>query len=334
MNFEIRSLNEGEFPLWDAFVEESPGGTLFHNTFWLKASGRKFVIYGYFKGGELFAGIPLAYETMLGLKIVNQPPLTPYLGVVFKKRDSKYVSRISEEKEVSSGLARRLRKDFGSGILHFTPGAKDLQPFIWEGFSPGIRYTYINNLTDGLEGLWQSMNDKRRNDIRKAEADGIEVIATDDFEKVYSLVEKTFSRQEKAVAFKSAAFRYDMALKERKQCRGFLAGNKDGVPIAAVYIAWDSKRSYYLLGGYDPARSHHGASALAMWQAIKFTREELGLEEFDFEGSMVPQIEQFFRKFGGALTPYFTVSWTKPCLKVIPRFARNAAGRILARLVR
>ena len=333
MSFEIRPLKESEFPRWDAFVEESPGGTLFHNTFWLKASGRKFVIYGYFKGGELFAGIPLAYETMLGLKIVNQPPLTPYLGVVFKKRDSKYVNRISEEKAINSEIARRLRKDFGSGILHFTPGAKDLQPFIWEGFSPGIRYTYINNLTDGLEGLWQSMNDKRRNDIRKAEADGIEVIATDDFEKVYSLVEKTFSRQEKAVAFKSAAFRYDMALKERKQCRGFLAGNKDGEAVAVVYIVWDSKRSYYLLGGYDPERSHHGASALAMWQAIKFTREELGLGEFDFEGSMVPRIEQFFRKFGGVLTPYYTVSWAKPFLKVVPKFVRNVAVSLLAHLV-
>ena len=49
-----------------------------------------------------------------------------------------------------------------------------------------------------------------------------------------------------------------------------------------------------------------------MWKAIKFSKEELGLAEFDFEGSMVPQIEQFFRKFGGILTPYYSVVWEKP----------------------
>lgn len=334
MDFEIRSLNEAKFPLWDSFVDESPEGTLFHNSFWLQASGHRFVIYGYYKGGELFAGIPLVYEKTLNLKIVNQPPLTPYLGVVFKKRETKYVNRVSEEKEINLEIAQRLKSDFASGCFHFTPGARDLQPFIWEGFTPGIRYTYLTNLGEELEDIWQLMGEERRRNIRKAEADGIEAIACDDFEKVYRLVEKTFSRQEKTVAFKSATFRHNGVLQEREQCRGFLAQNKAGDAMAAVYIIWDNKRSYYLLGGYDSERSHHGASALAMWQAIKFTKEELGLTEFDFEGSMVPQIERFFRKFGGVLTPYYTVRWTKPYLKLIPPFIRNAAGKALTHLVR
>ena len=95
-----------------------------------------------------------------------------------------------------------------------------------------------------------------------------------------------------------------------------MARNKEGKAIAAVYIVWDEKRSYYLLGGYDAEESHHGASALAMWEAIRFTKEELGLKEFDFEGSMVPSIEMFFRKFGGTLTPYYSVRWMKPYVKL------------------
>ena len=334
MNFEIRPLNESEFTTWDEFVGESPGGTLFHKTFWLKASGERFLIYGYFKGGELFAGIPIVYGSRFKIKLARLPPLTPYLGIIFKRRETKYVQRISEDKEISIELARRLRKDFDSGYFHFIPGWVDLQPFIWERFIPGMRYTYIIDLSTELEDIWGAMSDKRRNDIRKAEKDGIGVILCEDFEITYRLIEGTFARQDKNVGFKAVAFRYNEILQERNQCRAFIAENREGEPIAVTYIVWDNKRSYYLLGGYDPERSHHGASALAMWEAIKFTKEELGLKEFDFEGSMVPQLEQFFRKFGGRLTPYYTVSWSRPYLRIIPRFLKTAAVKILARLVR
>ena len=330
MNFEIRPLNESEFTLWDEFVEKSPEGTLFHKSFWLKASGKEFRIYGYFKGGELFAGIPVAHTSKFRIKIADLTPFTPYLGIIFKRREAKYVQRISEDKEISVELARRLKADFDHVFSHFTPGLVDLQPFIWEGFSPGVRYTYIIDLDVGLESIWESMNDKRRNDIRKAERDGVGVVQCQDFDLTYRLVEKTFARQEKTVAFKATAFRCNEAL-GGEQCRAFLAQNSDGTPIAVTYIVWDNKRSYYLLGGYDPERSHHGASALAMWEAIKFTREGLGLKEFDFEGSMVPQLEQFFRKFGGVLTPYYTVRWVRPYVKILSlgsKVARNILKRL------
>lgn len=33
-----------------------------------------------------------------------------------------------------------------------------------------------------------------------------------------------------------------------------------------------------------------------------------GVPQFDLEGSMIPEIERFFRGFGAQLTPYFTVN--------------------------
>jgi len=79
------------------------------------------------------------------------------------------------------------------------------------------------------------------------------------------------------------------------------------IPIGGVYIIFDNKRSYYILGGYDTNKSHYGASAYALWEAIKYTKNQLLLNEFDFEGSMAQQIEHFFRQFGGILTPYYSI---------------------------
>ena len=49
-----------------------------------------------------------------------------------------------------------------------------------------------------------------------------------------------------------------------------------------------------------------------MWHTIKFTAINLKLPEFDFEGSMIPAVEQFYRKFGATLTPTYTVLYRRP----------------------
>ncbi len=94
-------------------------------------------------------------------------------------------------------------------------------------------------------------------------------------------------------------------------------------------IVWDDRRAYYLVGGYDDAADSANATALAMWSAVRFTSEVLHLPVFDFEGSMVPAVERFFRKFGGALLPTYTVSWTRP-VSTPTRIARRVR-RLVAR---
>ena len=129
-----------------------------------------------------------------------------------------------------------------TSTLHFLA---DLQAFIWEGFSSGVRYTYLLELGD-LGNVWKGMDAKRRNDATRAEKDGISVESSSDLKQTFALVEKTFDRQEKEVYFRSTAFRYDEVLSHKEPCNSFLARSKHGKVIAVVYILWDEKRSYYL----------------------------------------------------------------------------------------
>jgi hypothetical protein len=329
----LRCIKASEYDGWDRFVAQSPQGTLFHKSYWLKASGQEFRIYGYFKGEELFAGLPLVCGApRLGIRYASHPFLTPYLGIIFRPSEAKYVTRISDEKEMSRAIAARIKEDFHFIQFSFTPVSTDLQPFIWEGFSSSVRYTYLLELDD-LENVWKNMDAKRRNDITRAEKDGIYVEASDNFEQTFTLVEKTFERQEKKAIFKLTASKYNEVLSQKGQCNSFLARNKEGKAIAVVYIVWDEKRSYYLLGGYDPEESHHGASAIAMWEAIKFTKEKLGLNGFDFEGSMIENVERFFRGFGGQQIPYFCVSSDRRnCFTKAVMGVRPFAGKLARKL--
>jgi len=326
----VRCLNEVEHGQWDDFVDDSSQGTVFHKSYWLKASGEKFKIYGCFKKENLVGGLPIICKSKFGIKQAVHPPLTPYLGVVFRKSKTKYVNRLSEEKKISECIAKEIQKDFDFVRFNFSPFFTDLQPFAWQGFSSNVRYTYLLNIRD-LNNVWKAMNDRRRNDITRAEKDGIIVEPSDNFKETFALVRKTFQRQDIEPKFSSVAFRYNKILGGKTQCKSFLARDKKGEVIAAVYIVWDKKRSYYLLGGYDPEKRHHGASAIAMWEAIKFTKENLGLDEFDFEGSMIQPVEQFFRKFGGKITPYYSVAWAKPSIKIV-LYTKEMIREILSEL--
>ncbi len=317
LSLEIRRLEETEYDEWDKLVEESPQGTIFHESSWIKALTEDYGIYGYFKNGKLSAGIPFVRSKLkLGIKKLHSPPSTPYFGIVYKENKGKYVTNLSDEKSISMAIIKKLKEEFDSITISFSPFVIDIQPFIWEGFSCNVKYTYMIQIHD-LDLVWNDMDAKRRNDIVKAEKDGVYIEPSDDFEQTIELVKKTFDRQRKQVNFISTAIIYNNMLSDKGRCKSFLARDNSGKAIGAVYIIWDQKRSYYLFGGYDSEEKHHGASAMATWEAIKFTKNVLGLNCFDFEGSMIPAIETYFRKFGGELTPYYTVNWMKPCIETV-----------------
>lgn len=330
MSEDIIILSQSEYDTWDSFVAASCNGTIFHKSQWLMDSGMDFKIYGYFRNGSLIAGIPITYINKKGFSMAEHPPLTPYLGIIFAKNGVKYVTKISNEKEICINIIKRLKEDFNSIYIKFPPYFLDIQPFLWEGFTSSVGYTYMLKLDD-LDDIWIGMDAKRRNDIKKAEKDGIYVEKSNDFQQTFALIDKTFDRQNIIANFKPVAFQHHDSLSKKNQCISFFAKNKDGKPIAVAYIVWDEKRSYYLLGGNDNEIRHHGASAMAIWEAIKFTKEELGLMEFDFEGSTIQTIEKFFRKFGGRLTPRFYVIWREIPLEVTS-FGRHLTSSMLNRL--
>jgi len=71
------------------------------------------------------------------------------------------------------------------------------------------------------------------------------------------------------------------------------------------YIA-DNKSVYYLMSGTDPDLRSSGAQNLIQWEAIKYYYDKV--KYFDFEGSMVENIEANFRKFGAVQKQYFRIT--------------------------
>ena len=111
----------------------------------------------------------------------------------------------------------------------------------------------------------------------------------------------------------------------RQRNQGDIWGGYDanGQLHAAVFIVWQENSAYYLAGGGNPALRQSGAHSLVMWKAMQeiaaFT------DHFDFEGSMIPGVERFFREFGARQTPYFAISKGK--LNLWKRFLIHLSKR-------
>ena len=307
MEIKLISKNLETKNKWDNFVSSSPNGTIYHKTFWLDAWGGNYDLWGVYKGAEIVASFVVPYKRLLGLKLATIPAFTPYSGIIFKKYEGKYVSRITTEKELAIAFASLLRKRYRWGISTFHPSIIDMQPFLWSGFKTSPQYTYIMDVSN-LEQIWKEMHADTRSSIRKAQKDGLSILVTDSFNEVIELVEKTFQRQNIKRSFNVAYKYYDELLKSNFY-KGFICIDKDGNNIASYCMVWDENRAYGFLSGYDSEKKHKGSTSLCLWEAIKFTSTELGMAEFDFEGSMIPQVERFYRYFGGKLTPYYCLSW-------------------------
>ncbi len=302
---KLRALESSELAAYDELAKEH--GTLFNRADWLALFGSRMQAFGLFDdGGRMVGGLSLYRERRWGLQIIRRPPFTPICGPFLAVKSQNPVAVFEERRKALECMAGHLE---GSGAsICMVPLAREVQdglPFFWRGFKVIPLYTYLLDLSSPMDQIRKNMSPDRRNDISKAIRDGLAVRQVPDMAVIRDLVLATFGRQQKSMdrsLLDNVLFQY-----ARPENSFAFAAFRGEEPIATCFVIHDSRTAYYLLGGYRTENRHHGAGALAVIEAIRHS-QELGLKTFDFEGSVIPPIERFFRGFGGKLTPYLTVN--------------------------
>ncbi len=326
---EVKKLTEEELEDYDNLVDNSYEGTVFHKSWWLKLFQNiadidyNVEFFGCYENKELVAGFPISYTKKYGKKIAKAPPLlTPYMGSFYiNKKLEKIVREITWKKEINTKFAEILAS-FGSCFYSFSPWINDIQPFIWKFGKGYVGYTYILKLNN-LDQIWKNMDRKRRNDINKCYKQNYQ-ITFEEIDKFIEINMKTFKRQK--VTLMPSVFweKVYQECKKHNSCEIF-TGYIENISLASLFLVWDNKRSYYLGGGIN--ENSHGAMSLLMWEAIKYTKEKLNLNEFDFEGSSDPDIEFYFRKFGGEIKPWYYIIKKPPIIVILSEIKRLLRGR-------
>jgi len=321
---------------YDELVKRSPQGSIFAHRWWLEAvAPGMYEILEIKKGNEIQAAWPVVYHKSDRARHVCMPVLTQKLGILFAPSHSKPAEAQSKNQKLTTELMEQLG-DTASFRQNFHENFTDWLPFYWRGYDQTARYTYVLEDISDLTALWNGMRRHHRRDIRRAQRLGIRIKDDLDMARFLELNRKTFTRQgREPLASDELICRLDQACCANAGRKIFAGIDSQGRVHAAVYVAWSDNTAYYLMGGSEPDLRESGAQLLALWEAIVFSSSVV--KRFDFEGSMLPQVEFGFRGFGARQVPYSSITKAPPAptslsafLKASVEFRWNRARRTIA----
>ena len=265
------------------------------------------------KNGQVIASMPYVMKNKLGFKLCSMPKLTQTLGPWIRPSTAKYANQLSRQKKLMNELIKQLPA-YSYFLQKWHYSQTNWLAFYWQGFQQTTAYTYVIDDLSDLDKVWSGFRENIRCDIRKASNRFNLIIdnqsTINDF---LQLNKQVFSRQNKDLPYSEEFItNLDCTLRENKASKIFIAVDDKGQKHAGVYLIWDKKSAYYLMGGGDPELRSSGATSLCMWEAIKFASTVTN--KFDFEGSMIKPVECFFRAFGARQVPYFIITKTPSIL--------------------
>ena len=283
---------------------------IFSRDWWLDAAAGENnwdVIICEDKDKNVVASLPYLIKKKYFLCSLSMPALTKYLGIWFKyPENQKYANRLSYEKKLAYEIIAKLPK-YHKFYQNFHFDIENWLPFFWKGFEQRTYYTYILQNINAEAKIWNKLQTNIRTDIKKAinkyKIRIREGLAIEDFIHLNELI---FEKKGAKVPYPNDLIRKIDSVCLQKNARKIFYGIDDENRIhSAIYIVYDENTAYYIMGGRNPNYTNSGANTLALWEAIKKISEVVGT--FDFEGSMIENIEHYFRSFGSIQKPYFNI---------------------------
>lgn len=293
---------------WDRFVDQSPQGTLFCKSEWLRNVLEDSFEIAVCRGdGEIRAGLPLPLDRRGRDRSVVHPPIASTMGVLLRPPSPgrKYEKRLSEEMAAIAELVALLPR-FRSFSISCHPEFMNWLPFYWAGYQQTTHYTYVLPSIQSREAILEGMDYSKRKNINKA-AKEVRIDATATVDELYEHHCRTLKRQGATISYRREYLRrvHDAAGKVGGVIVRRAVG-LNGAVHAIILIVYDHKSAYYLVSSIDPEFRNSGSATLLLLQAIEEVRAFT--DRFDFEGSMIPGVERSFRKFGARQTPYFSIT--------------------------
>ena len=187
-----------------------------------------------------------------------------------------------------------------------SPMNEYILPFRWLGCRMEPCFTYrLTDLSD-CGKLYQQFNKTAKKNIKYAR-NKTSIYSETRLDTLLDMLDKTFEAQHRKNPMNKPLIREIVETCDASGHGRYLeARDPEGNVHSCAYFVYDEQVCYYLLGASDARFRGSGAQSLVLWEGIQFAAGHSRV--FDFEGSMVEGIENFFRQFGGVCTPYYSVS--------------------------
>lgn len=323
-----------DYPKWDAFVEESQQGCLFHTSKWAAiietVFKRKFEILVLEKKEAIQAGILFWPKEHLFFRSITNIPNTSYQGPLFVQNESKKLSTINAQHEkYSSELIQFLQEKYALIDIPLSPAIFDCRPFQWYGFNVNNKYTYRFPILEMAEMEKQFSQDLRRK-LKDADSNYNDFKVSTDTTELISFVNESYKQHSMTPAINNIQLIEFLDLCIKENVGKIFYHYYEGKAVAGIFLLSDNKNVYALFSGID--KNYRSKINSELLHLHVLNQEIFKEKTFDFLGANTKDLEQFKRSFGGDLTPYFTVTYTKNNLVKVMLSARSKYHVWLRRL--
>jgi hypothetical protein len=314
----LKCSNETE---WNAFVDESPQGSIFCNTRFLQSLGEDYELYFVADDGNKIAAFPLLLKEREPLPAPY--PYTCYQGIMFASQIEQLPQhrKIPYRLKVLEYLLGELTNRYKSISFCLHPDFDDIRAFQWHNyhepakgqFSIRVAYTGILDLqAASTEQYMQMVRTVRRQEYNRAQKDGVTVEVSDNVALLDQLHDLTFKRQSIQRSDKDA--RLVQAIASQSLAKGFgklkIAKVASGEIASAILCLYDSSCAYYLFAANHPDFRKSFASTFLLFELIREFRAQ-GLHYFDFVGINSPGRGDYKVSFNATMKSYFNVNLTQ-----------------------
>jgi hypothetical protein len=299
----------------DAFHDLKPN-SFFSSKGWCNCYDEKLKRFYLVDEKENTVGGFVAYEGgKAGLKTLITPPFAPHIGLFANEQKNNPVKIITYRKQIVEAIANFLKSSsYAYYKLDFAPEWNDMQPMIWSGIATQVRYTYRLDLSRSIEELSQNLDSNKRNKINKASREGFIADHKPEKEIAWRMISETLGNN--SIALHPQILKNILEFASNNETGIWSIVRKDDAPLSVNICLRTSDICYNLLSSIDRSFGYSHAGTFGLFSSILEAKSS-GHRIFDFEGSGVPEIEEFFRSFGGELTAYYSVSggkWPWPML--------------------
>jgi hypothetical protein len=310
--YEVEELTPGDLAQWNALVDDSVHGTIFHKTGWLdacaRALGMKVKIFGCFQNGKLVGGCSLFLKQKWGLVTsANSSCITtPFGGFILSSLPSTSVHKQETfSRGIIESLLRTIEKEhFINVSITNSPEFLDIRPFTWNGWRSSVSYAYYINLNNYLEA---NLDSSAKRHIRKAEKNRIFIEPYSEISRYYALYCDTYTRKNLEPPAPKNLFSELYSFIKDNNCGEMIAAKTSENEIAvAEIIVWDKRQAFSWTTVSDSKFLNSGASTLIMNDNMKRLKDR-GIPKINIMRANIPQLSSFATSFNPILVPYYQI---------------------------
>lgn len=259
--------------------------------------------------GKIIARMPyVRRKGRFGKNRIIMPEDTQNLGPWFNEDIRAYVQgnkQFVKQKEMIDELLYQM-EPFTECELTLNCANTYVLPWYWNGFKLTPTFSYRIDVSQSLDGIFANFSKSTRKNIRRAQQEST-VSCETDIDAFYYILDKTYEAQNRNNPDSRA-----LITKMIETCdklghgKMFTARDQSGNLQCSAYLVYDEKIAYALISGSIPAFRGSGSKSLLYWEEIQHAAKVSRV--FDFEGSMIEEIENVMRQFGAHWVTNYHIS--------------------------